>query len=158
MGVEQNSTPWSTLTVQYPQAFPLDARLIRPLKIGIHMDIRAAHPEIDPRALRIALAKWCSRPVYQWTLAQGGARVDLYGQPAGEVTPEQQAHARERLQTLAEKRNKLAVKRNRPAQSPETVAEPRSAPTHTQETPFDPVKLRVPSRPTLSLKRSCASG
>lgn len=113
MNAEQNSELWATLKAQHPQAFPLDAILIRPLKVGVHTDIRAAHPDADPRAVRIALGKWCGRRAYKWALIRHGARIDLHGEPAGEVTPEQQAHAMEQLQALAEKR-----KRRQSAQRP----------------------------------------
>ena len=144
MNDDARSALWASLTAQYPQAFPLDASLIRPLKIGIHLDILAAVPEADPLLLRRGLSHWCSRPVYQWTLAHGGARVDLQGQPAGEVTKEQQVYARERLKAIAEKR-----KQQRQAAATKPVEASKAA---TPEP--DPPPVQAPIRPILKLRKT----
>jgi ProP effector len=136
---------WAMLTQRYPQAFPLDASLIRPLKIGVREDILAAHPEMDPLELGRVLTRWCWRPRYWRVLAAGSPRIDLTGQPAGEVSPEQARHAQETLKarTEKEKRRKAAA-----TKTPEARSVPTPCP---QDIP--PVPVRVPSRPILSLKR-----
>jgi ProP effector len=145
MSLDATRALWVMLTARFPQAFPLDACLIRPLKIGIHLDILAAIPEADPLLLRRVLSRWCNRPVYLWTLAHGGARVDLHGQPAGEVTKEQQAHARERLKAIAEKRRQEAA--TKPVETSK-AAIPAPAPEP------DPPPVQAPIRPILKLRKA----
>lgn len=55
-----------------------------PLKIGIFEDLAAVIGEDQARSF---LRLWTSRHEYRARLAQGGARYDLNGEPAGEITP-----------------------------------------------------------------------
>ena len=73
---------------RFPKAFPQDYDAIRPLKIGIHADVRQRWPEVDPVLLRRALANHTSRDGYLLALLhhRGDRRYDLDGQPAGTVT------------------------------------------------------------------------
>jgi hypothetical protein len=79
----------------YPACF--DWENPRPLKIGIHLDLRARHPDVPHLALRKALAVYCNRARYRKSLKAGLLRWDLEGQPAGLVTLEQGAIARQQL-------------------------------------------------------------
>ncbi|MBK8754657.1 MAG: ProQ/FinO family protein [Candidatus Competibacteraceae bacterium] len=79
----------------YPACF--DWENPRPLKIGIHLDLRARHPDVPHLALRKALAVYCNRARYRKSLKAGLLRWDLQGQPAGLVTLEQGAIARQQL-------------------------------------------------------------
>ncbi|MBK8271390.1 MAG: ProQ/FinO family protein [Planctomycetes bacterium] len=93
---EQTIALQSWLTREYPKTFNLDAPV--PLKIGIHLDLAAQHPDLDPATLKRALKRYCERRRYQLALAREGAcRVDLAGNPAGEVTAEQQKVARRKV-------------------------------------------------------------
>ena len=123
----------------YPLAF--NCRIARPLKIGIHRDILAQHPEMDPRNLQKMLDKWCHRMIYQKALSAGGHRVDLQGEPAGEVTPEQMKRPAGKVKRREEKAKANAAR----------AAAARSAPVPT------PAAADVPkasARPILSLKRA----
>lgn len=79
-----------------------------PLAIGIHKSVMAAHPELDKDAVRKALQRHTGSTRYLKAVAAGGARFGLDGQPAGDVTPEQQKLAaeglRERFRKQAEQR------------------------------------------------------
>jgi len=109
--------------------------------------VTAAHPELTQQALKKMLAIWCGRPTYQKALIRGGPRVDLTGQPVGEVTPEQRAHAQEKLKVLTQR----ARERQGAATKP---VEARTAPTPCQDIPpAPPAPARIPSRPILTLKR-----
>jgi hypothetical protein len=72
----------------------------KPLKIGIGEEVLAlagVHPtfaEVSRTQLRLALKLYIYRFVYRKALATGGPRYGLDGQPAGEVTPDQQAFAK----------------------------------------------------------------
>ncbi|MEI2780645.1 MAG: ProQ/FINO family protein [Candidatus Competibacter sp.] len=83
------------LAEAYPACF--DWERPRPLKIGIHLDLRARHPDVPHLALRKALAVYCDRARYLKSLKAGLLRWDLQGQPAGLVTLEQGAIARQQL-------------------------------------------------------------
>lgn len=72
----------------------------KPLKIGLGDQLLAlagVHPalaDLSRTQLRRALKVYTGRPAYRKALAKGGPRYGLDGQPAGEVTPEQQADAK----------------------------------------------------------------
>lgn len=88
----------SWLAATYLATFNPDTPL--PLKIGIHADLLARHPDLDPATLRRALKRYCERRAYQLALAREGAvRVDLDGQPAGEVLEDQRKFAKLKLDT-----------------------------------------------------------
>ena len=85
------------------QAFPacFDRAAPKPLKIGLGPELLAlagVHPalaDLSRTQLRRALEVYTGAPAYQQALAQGGPRYGLDGQAAGEVTPAQQALARQ---------------------------------------------------------------
>ena len=72
----------------------------KPLKIGLGEELMAlagVHPalaDLSRTQLRRALQVYTGAAAYRKALVNGGPRYDLAGQPAGEVTPEQQADAR----------------------------------------------------------------
>lgn len=78
----------AVLQERYPRAFPRPPATPVPLKIGIDRDIVAAGLAPNATALRTALVWWTKRPPYWRALRAGGNRVDLDGNPAGEVSPE----------------------------------------------------------------------
>ena len=71
----------------------------QPLKIGLGEDVIAlagVHPalaDLSRTQVRRALKVYTGMPAYRKALTRGGSRYDLAGQPAGEVTPDQQAFA-----------------------------------------------------------------
>ncbi len=87
------------LIQRFPNAFPKDYDAIRPLKLGIHADLIARAPDLDPILLRRALANHTQRDGYWLALihGRGDHRYDLDGQPAGTVTPEERAEAQKQL-------------------------------------------------------------
>ena len=92
------------LVEHWPELFNREAP--KPLKVGILHDVIA---DIDARgiqfgtgSLKAALAGYTQSTSYLRALSSGGQRYDLTGQPAGEVTPEQQTIAAATL----EKRSK----------------------------------------------------
>ena len=87
------------LQERFPLAFPKHYDDLRPLKLGILTDVIEQLPDVDPTALRRALANHTSRDGYLLALihGRGDRRYDLNGQPAGTVTPEERAEAQKRL-------------------------------------------------------------
>ena len=82
------------LARQFPQTFVLGKHLPhRPLKVGIAADIQAALPDLDRRALFVALKVYTHRIVYLQAVVVGADRVDLDGNPAGRVTASEAGHA-----------------------------------------------------------------
>lgn len=85
------------LASAHPAAFGGPAR---PLKVGIHRDVAAAHPEAGAAAIQRALGWVANRPPYLEALALGRGRVDLDGRPAGEPDEAQRRSAAARLALL----------------------------------------------------------
>ena len=87
---------------QLCQAFPacFSRTAPRPLKIGLGEELLAlagVHPalaDLTRTRIRRALKVYTGAPAYRKALVRGGPRYDLAGQPAGEVTSDQQADAR----------------------------------------------------------------
>lgn len=126
--------------------FPVLAEF-KPLKIKIHLDIRAALEGKGIANIRIAraLAWHISHGQYLKALAKGGARYNLTGEIDGEVTDEQQKRAAEQLK---ERRKRKKPKSPQSQTSPESSAPPvASSPVDT--TPPDPAPT---TRPVLKLK------
>jgi sRNA-binding protein len=105
----------------FPACFSRSAP--QPLKIGLGEELLAlagVHPalaELSRTQLRWALKVYTGALAYRRALAKGGPRYGLDGQPAGEVTPEQQTFAR-------------TPRPKRPASPPETAPKaPEPSPT-----------------------------
>lgn len=80
----------TALQARYPHCFPPNGVDLKPLKIGIHHDLRCHLPEgVSATRLRHFLAWYTRRFVYRKHLKAGAVRVALDGSPAGEVTAEQ---------------------------------------------------------------------
>lgn len=132
----------SRLAATYPKVFTNDAPL--PLKIGIHHDLLTRHPDLDPATLRRALKRYCERRKYQLALASEGAvRVDLDGQPTGEVLEDQRKFAKLKLNNW---------KSTKPAKSSDQATQaPTPAPT--PPPPPEQPQTAVSGRPILKLKK-----
>lgn len=79
------------LAALYPQLF---GAVFRPLKRGIFQDLIAAHPDaFDRAALKEALGLHTRSTRYLHSVAAGGKRHDLAGQPVEDLAPEHVLHA-----------------------------------------------------------------
>ena len=86
------------LRQRWPNAFArLSARTPRPLKIGIRDDVIAALPDIPPALISLALGIYTSGVPYRSACIEGAPRIDLDGNPASVVSPDEAAHARAQL-------------------------------------------------------------
>ncbi len=92
------------LLAQMAQRWPAAFTTPVPLAVGIHRTIRAALRAEDPptpwRVLRLTLMWWASRTGYLQAVAAGGSRVDLDGQPCGQITDNERERATAQLQSL----------------------------------------------------------
>ncbi|HHR5899977.1 TPA: ProQ/FINO family protein [Providencia alcalifaciens] len=73
----------------------------KPLMIGIKeamiAEVKDKGRDIPESHIKQGLRSYISRKVYLKTITLGGNRFDMYGQPSGEITPEQQAIAEKML-------------------------------------------------------------
>jgi ProP effector len=85
------------LHARYPRCFNREDP--HPLKVGISQDLRDALPEeVSMQILRDTLADYTGHPLYLARVQVGVARVDLDGQPCGQVRPDEADYAAKRLQ------------------------------------------------------------
>jgi ProP effector len=75
----------------------------RPLKVGIHEDLAALEPWPE-KLVRRALACYVNLPRYLKAVRDGAERIDLDGQPAGQVDEGAATHARRKLERLQSER------------------------------------------------------
>jgi ProP effector len=82
---------------------------IRPLKVGIAADLVARCAELDRRKLGAVLSAYTQRIMYREAMVAGPARIDLDGNPAGEVSAADAEHAAAKLaETLSSRRARRA--------------------------------------------------
>lgn len=76
------------LQKRFPLAFPKNPAPKVPLKVGIFEDLlqHAGTLALDEAMLREAVRTWCRGTRYWTCMVEGVERVDLAGQPAGQVT------------------------------------------------------------------------
>jgi ProP effector len=91
------------LVENFPQAFFVKAKHVKPLKIGIFDDIidfyeRLDTPAFSKKILREALNYYSSSPAYLSCQKENVSRVDLYGNEVDVVTDEQAKYAHQRFQ------------------------------------------------------------
>jgi ProP effector len=65
----------------------------KPLALGTTRSLIEQVPDIPPWELRAFIRFWCSRRRYLEAVARGGARFDLDGKAAGEVSEPHQVYA-----------------------------------------------------------------
>jgi ProP effector len=78
----------------FPAAFSVYEGKRRPLKVGICNEIIAVGT-MEPDELHLALRLYCSSFGYRCAMRAGASRIDLNGEPAGEVTAADAATAEE---------------------------------------------------------------
>lgn len=91
----------------YPLAFrPPGDRSLKPLKLHIHKDLLSVVKDwgFDVPAMKYALGMYTRQLRYQIALLDNPQRVDLQGQPAGEVSEAHRERAREKVELIREKR------------------------------------------------------
>ncbi|QIE27040.1 RNA chaperone ProQ (plasmid) [Caballeronia sp. SBC1] len=78
------------LQKRFPKAFPKNPSPKVPLKIGIFEDLlaHAAELALTETELRAAIKIWCRGSRYWTSMVEGALRVDLAGEEAGRVSPE----------------------------------------------------------------------
>ena len=134
-------------------AFPacLNRSAPKPLKIGLGTELMAlagVHPalaDLTRTQIRRALKIYTGSLAYQKALRKGGLRYDLEGQPAGEVTAEQQAFART-------PRQKKAPTAPSSAGDPATPAAPALSPAERKALLEEVIAMAIPGKLDITLK------
>jgi ProP effector len=106
----------------YPNCFRQPPQ---PLKIGIHNDVIARHPELRPSLIASALKTYTRSLGYLETIRTGSARVDLEGNPVDTVTDADEEDAKRKIAKAAKRAAARAIDdRNAAGQPPaKAVAE-----------------------------------
>ncbi len=130
------------LAERFPQCFSAEGEA-RPLKIGIFQDLVArveGEMSLSKTQLRSALRLYTSSWRYLYGIKVGAVRVDLDGNPCGELDEQHVEHARKQLEEAkarvqAQRAEQLAKKREAAIANGETVEDkprrerkPRPAP------------------------------
>jgi ProP effector len=93
----------ATLAEKFPAAFQIDESRRRPLRIGIGGDLRVEMAGVmDDSQIAAALSVYTSSVGYLRACHEGADRIDLQGRAAGEVTEQQAAFARRKLEGRGE--------------------------------------------------------
>jgi ProP effector len=134
------------LAEAFPQTFVLEKyRPHWPLKVGIAADIPARCPAVERRVLSVALSAYARRVMYLKGLVAGATRVDLDGNPAGEVTARDAEYAAAKLAKILASREAAAVA----AKGGERVKSAAVPPS-----PAPPAATTLKEKPVLRLPRA----
>ena len=99
----------------YPNCFRQPRQ---PLKIGIHNDVIARHPELRPSLIASALKTYTRSLGYLETLKAGAARIDLEGDPVGTVTDADEEDAKRKIAKAARRAAAKAIEDRKAAGQP----------------------------------------
>lgn len=137
---EQAASLLEQLFQTYPAVFrPFGERELRPLKLGIHKDLAPIVREwgYSVAVLKYAMGMYTRQARYQFALLKNDYRVDLHGEPAGEITEAHRQTAQEKVDLIMAKRkktqeahkaaNRQRPKKPKPAASPKGVSERKLA-------------------------------
>ena len=98
------------LAKKFPQTFVLEKhRPHWPLKVGIAAAIPVRCPAVEWRVLKVALTAYTGRVMYLKGMVAGALRLDLDGNPAGEVSVRDAEYAAAKLAKVLASREAAAV-------------------------------------------------
>ena len=114
----------------YPVAFrPFGEANLKPLKLGIHKELAPIVKDwgYDGPVLRRAMGLYTRQLRYQLAILESGHRIDLEGQPAGEISDDHRRTAQEKVEFIRAKRKqseemRKAQRKNRPKQGNKPAA------------------------------------
>ncbi|HEY5718566.1 MAG TPA: ProQ/FinO family protein [Motiliproteus sp.] len=107
-----NQAAIALIAETYPLAFSRDS--VKPLKIGIQEDL-VSDGKLAAGKIKRALASYVRSPLYYKSMQEGAERVDLEGKPAGLVTAEEAAHAKEMLKKIRQQRREQQLQQEKQA-------------------------------------------
>jgi ProP effector len=105
-----------TLALAFPKTFHVYQVRRKPLKIGIFRDlITQMDGVITPKELSVGLRYYCGSSAYLRAMAKDAWRVDLDGNPAGSVTANEAAEAKDRLARMAVRQQAKGLRKEDPS-------------------------------------------
>ncbi|CAM3635331.1 MULTISPECIES: RNA chaperone ProQ [Vibrio] len=113
----------------FPKCFTLEGEA-KPLKIGIFQDLAERltdDPKVSKTQIRAALRQYTSSWRYLHGVKPGAVRVDLDGNPAGELDEEHVEHAKT---ALAESKAKVQARRKEQAQKAREEGKAKAKPAN----------------------------
>ena len=120
----------------------------KPLIIGIHEELQAAHPELSLEIIRAIMRYHTRWSVYLRALARGGMRYNLQGEPIERIKEGHMAFAAKRLEKIEKKRRgrKIHEQAMKAKAAKEKAAQEAAAKVHHEVS-------KDRRRPVLSLKK-----
>jgi len=109
----------------YPSCFRQPRQ---PLKIGIHNDIVARHPELRPSLIARALKTYTRSLGSLETLTASAARIDLEGNPVGSFSAADEEDAKRKIAKAAKRAAAKAIQDRKEAGQPAAKNLLRNAP------------------------------
>lgn len=141
----------AALIEKFPKAFFKEAANRIPLKVGIHRDLYVAlHGQFSNKIVQQSLRRYMGVAGYRKKLVAGAPRIDLEGNPAGEVLEIHVEVGRQHKARINAEKKKLKQER-KAAKLAEQAAAAAAA--------SEPAPVESPSgkRPLLSLKKKAGS-
>jgi len=139
------------LVRQFPQAFFAEPADVRPLKRGVLGDVYA-RTVVSHRRIKAALQSYCNSVHYLKASTQGTVRIDIAGEPAGDVTAQEAESAQQRL---AAKKKKTAVAKVASVVKDVQALGPSQAPK-TSQAPRATLASRAPQTPSVTVENKPA--
>ena len=131
------------LAGQFPAVFLIEGPR-KPLKLNMRDDL--LRHGIDRRVIQGGLGMYCSNYRYLIALQEGAARIGLDGEPAGIVTADEAAHARQRLAEQLKPKPAPTPQLEKPTKSEQPKAAPQASPKAPPQAPPKP-KAEPPTTP-----------
>jgi sRNA-binding protein len=125
----------------------------RPLKLGIGQEL-VALGILTETEVNATLRLYTNRLMYRRSIVLGAVRVDLDGQAAGEVTPDEAGHAKAAVAALEGKQKRRAIAAKADATAQRAARQAAKAPTEVQ--PATPARSATPARLGLDDLRAAA--
>ena len=146
----KSDTNIAVLAALFPAIFSAEPwRAHRPLKVGIGNDL-VARGVLGAREINAALKRYVDRLMYQKCLAAGGARVDLDGNVAGEVSRGQRCRASRLVARIKAQQQAETAAANGKAESERAVRQTAMPPAVLNG------KVVVMPRPAETTRPTCA--
>ncbi len=115
------------LVERFPNVFAAKGAAKRPLRLGIHVDIIRACPDLSIRDVRNALADYTSGFKYLEGTVAGVKRIGLDGNAYEPVTERQGANANARMEAMRKARTEENARQQSSERAEDAPSEPARA-------------------------------
>jgi len=138
------------LTQTYPVAFLAFGKpQVKPLKLGIHKELLPiiSNWGYNKNVLKYALGMYTRQLRYQLALAKCRHRIDLLGEPAGEISDANRQTAQEKVDIIREKRRQSQGTRHNPKRSKANLPKKPDPEQGVSEKAFAALKEKLTGKP-----------